>query len=523
MRDLLNLFDKIAESNNTAFRPVTEATLEPSQIIKYPERFDAFIDHIQSRRPFYVDGTDEEVVLDPKEADRFVELRAAGNFKGRVLGTDINGNQWPLSKFKKTAEFGGASTKPGEAGDLSKVTKESAALKPSTIGITDKNIPASKLGSVITSNKVLKSTEYGLAVIKMAEDILAGNPATIPEEYRKNAAIKKAIVDYAGEYLGVLALVQDQSHWYGGSAKKQDFLDWLGGDLNSLVINFPSATNNQLADSFAIISNASTGHTLNISSKGTGGGAAPSLSGIKVPDHLRKKKQYKTAIEIIDLCSSTSLPSPRSVSQVFYMMNLLHEQMPETIPSKYRKHLPWSDELIDQVKDSLKNRTPMPKYEPLFKDLDSKGADGGKLTYVVKKAVMEIINGGAVPEFESVVLEVLDYNFIQQYASANSKSGEMTFATQWPARLDGNVTLETKSGGTDPSKGGFSFKLHPTGSAVRVDPGPVPGEEPVASEPDSTAKTSTADLDVVTQKKSSVKAAPKKKVGTTADLGRKRR
>jgi hypothetical protein len=166
----------------------------------------------------------------------------------------------------------------------------------------------------------------------------------------------------------------------------------------------------------------------------------------------------------------------------------------------------------------------MPKYDKLFKDLDSRGSDGGKLTYVVKKVVMEIINGGAVPEFEAVVLEVLDYNFIQQYASASGRDGIMSFATQWPAKLDGKVTMETKSGGTDPRKGGFSFKLHPKGGAIKVDPGPVPGEETVATPSAVTDKpaTSVADLDAISRKSSGIKASTTD-LGGEKELGRKRR
>ena len=42
MRDLLNLLDIL-----------TEATLSAEQITRYPERFDAFIIHIQDGKAFY--------------------------------------------------------------------------------------------------------------------------------------------------------------------------------------------------------------------------------------------------------------------------------------------------------------------------------------------------------------------------------------------------------------------------------------------------------------------------------------
>ena len=256
MRDILNLLDSM----------LAEATLEASQIIKYPERFDAFISHIQDRKPFYTDKEGTEVVLDPSEADRFLQLRQDGKFRGSVQGKDLQGKLWSISNFRKTAEFGGASAKPGET-DTSELKKEGAQVKPGQIGIVNQDIPASKLHDVIVNNIVLQSTDYGRAVIEIANNIVSGKPAVIPAEFAKNEQVKKAIVDYAGEYLGVLALIHDQSSF----PSRDEFLKWLGGNFKDLVLFFPSSVSNPLADSFASITNTKTGHTLNISSKGTGG------------------------------------------------------------------------------------------------------------------------------------------------------------------------------------------------------------------------------------------------------------
>ena len=105
--------------------------------------------------------------------------------------------------------------------------------------------------------------------------------------------------------------------------------------------------------------------------------------------------------------------------------------------------------------------------------VDSTGSDGGKLTYVTKKAVMNVVNSGAVPEFQAAVLEILDYNFIQQYTSLVKKSGALVFNTQWPAKLNGKVTMESKSSATVPTAGGFSFKLSPTGAVKEETVEPV--------------------------------------------------
>jgi hypothetical protein len=505
MRELIDLLESI----------IDEATLSASVISKYPERFDAFITHIQDGKPFYTEAGDE-VVLNPGEADRFLQLKAAGKFSGTLSGVDQNGTSWPLSGFLKTAEFGGASNKPGEI-DTNELKKEGAQVKPSQIGITDKEIPAAKLPSEIINNPVLQSTDYGRAVIEMAKSLAAGQPAVIPKEYIKNEQIKKAIVDYAGEYLGVLALIYGQSEF----PRRDEFLTWLGGNLKSLTLYFPSESNTPLADSFATVTNSKTGHKVSISSKGTGGGAPPSLNSIKIPDHLRENPKYETAIDLIELTQNENIPIPKTVSQVFLMMNLLNERLPEKIPTKFKTFLPWNQSIVAQVNDSRKNGTELPEYNDLFKDLDSKGSDGGKLTYVVKDAVIKMVNGGDVPEFQDVVLEVLDYNFIQQYAKVINKSGIMEFYTQWPAKLDGVVTMESKSGGTDPTKGGLNFKLKPKGS--KATPEPTPDEEEAVRAAAEPAKTSAADLDVVTQKRSSVRASAGNTLGDKQSLGRERR
>ena len=64
----------------------------------------------------------------------------------------------------------------------------------------------------------------------------------------------------------------------------------------------------------------------------------------------------------------------------------------------------------------------------------------------------------AIPEFADTILQVLEMNFIQQYTDYHS-NGELTFATQWPSKLEGVVTLENKSSAKEPSSAGFSFKL----------------------------------------------------------------
>jgi hypothetical protein len=511
-----NLLDKLLYLSE-------DRTLNPGTITKYSARFDKFISMIKTGMPFYT--TDKEpVVAHPSEAKRFIDMNKAGLFKGQIKLKLKDGSEIPLSQLLKTSDLGGqAST--GQEGE--ETGKESALLKPSQIGLGDKEIPAENLGQIIISNPTLNSTEYGRIVVEMAKTIMEGSNPIIPKDVPET--IRKSIVDYAGEYLGILALISGTSRF----PRRKGFEEWLGGDISSLVINFPSKPNINIADSFATIKNAQTEHTVNISSKGQGGGAAPSLSGLKIPDELRKNKKYRAVIDFIELCDSNKpskqgFPSPRSISQIFEAMNLLHEYAPDSLPKKFNKVLPWEPEIVNDVLQSMKafktkGRGELPRYRKLWDEFDFKkqSSDGGKLVYAVKLAVMKAINeGNALPEFPSVVLTILDNNFLQQYTDFTPKTRVVSFATQWPAKLDGKISLESKAGATDPTKGGFSFKLSPTEGKTKLD---EPNELGLSDKSDAQASSEvplSKVADIITKGHSKpISMKPKSKQG----IGRKKR
>jgi hypothetical protein len=242
-----------------------------------------------------------------------------------------------------------------------------------------------------------------------------------------------------------------------------------------------------LADSYATVTNSATNHTLNISSKGTGGGAAPAISGLKVPDYIRNDPNYANAIKFIDICQKLG-----TVPQAFAAMDLIFEVNPNAINKKWHKFLPFAvkspklatlaKQSLDLKKQRVDDNLPA-KYYPLFNDINSPNAsDGGKLIYCIKREVADAMNSrDAIPEFKDSIIQILEMNFIQQYC--DYKSGQLMFATQWPAKLDGKISVENKSSAIDPTAGGFSFKLGRTDDSVSAEP----GEEPVdglENEPD---------------------------------------
>jgi hypothetical protein len=465
MRDLLTILENLEEAKKkdpNAPQTLFANGLTPTQINKDPKRWALLISKISTNQPFVDNVTGDQIYIDPNEAKRLTKMKKDGTFKGEkttILTAD--GEEILMSQLAKNEEFGGS-------------TKESVLLKPSLIKITDRDIPATDLYEQIAGNQVLQSTDYGRVVVQLAQYIISGEHCQLPPEYldKSKESERKAIVDYAGEYLGVLALLYGRSRF----PRKQQFLEWLGGDIGELTLNFPSAANNNIADSYAVIKNPNTSHSLNISSKGTGGGAAPAISGLKISPEIKRNAKLKNAVKLIELCQAgKDATGPSTIVQAFKLMDFLYTVNPNGIPKVWHKFLPFSSkapklqqqciESINSIKGQKNEKgiqsLRLPKiYQPLISDINSeKASDGGKMVYKIKKTIAQLVNSKAVvPEFADTILQVLEMNFIQQYTDYNS-NGEITFATQWPSKLEGVVSMENKSSAVEPSSAGFSFKL----------------------------------------------------------------
>lgn len=514
MRDLINIVVNLTEA---------AVGLSAGEITKYDWRFDKFIDKIKNKEPFTtIDGA--EVTIDPREAKRFLDMQQAEEFKGTLKARTTDGQEIPLSKLAKTTEFGGAAVAAGQ--DPSLGGKEGLIVKPSQIGITDKNIPAMDLYDVLENNQALQATDYGKVIINLASYIVSGEYVMLPEEYKNKDKdkVRKAIVDYAGEYLGVLALLYDRSRF----PRKNQFLEWLGTDIGSLTLNFPSKANTNLADSYATITNPNTSHTLNISSKGTGGGAAPAISGLKVPDHIRTNPAYSNAVEFIDICQKQS-----TLQQPFSAMDMLYRINPKSIDKKWHSYLPFATKnpnLIRYAKqsiDSKKSKNPIQlpeKYKKIADSVRGSGTEGGKVIYAMKKEVADSINHkDGLPEFKDAILQILEMNFIQQYCDYTN--GELKFATQWPAKLDGNVTVENKSTTNEPTAGGFSFKLGRTDSSVSSEPDEpeVDTVDPVTQEVEPELEKAASSIAGEPTFNAPQQPEPVQRINKPTDVGRKKR
>jgi len=511
MRDLINIIEMLSEG----------VTLAASEFKNRPNRYKAFIDKIKSNGKFTtVDN--QEVILDPSEADRYAQIwdpklvqftdSKAAQFAKLAPGEQYAGKDFiPLSKLLKTTEFGGASV--GVGASQASGGKASYALSPQGIGITDKDIPSSALYETILNNPVLNSTEHGKIVIELANYIVSGESVTVSPEVAKNKQLLAAIQDNAGEYLGVLALLYYRTRF----PSRAGFEEWLGGSTDDLVIRFPSASNFALADSFAMIKNPKTNHSVNISSKGKDGGAAPAISGLKIPAHIESDPKLKNAIDFVKICKTKG-----TLDQAFDGLDVLYKANKNSINEVWHQFLPFSKNptLKQDILSSIKGKGVQfgEEWDPIIYSVASKEATpGGKIVYGIKREVANAINKkNALPEFKSMVLEILEMNFLQQYTDFGKKhKNEFTFETQWPAKLDGKISLENKSSAKEPTTGGFSFKLGRTDDSVSSEP----GEERVDG-PDSDEDFKAGAKNIARGIKSEPETKTKKPIG---DIGREKR
>ncbi len=327
-----------------------------------------------------------------------------------------------------------------------------------------KEIRAGDLYNVIMTNKVLdQAGPLGKAIKDVAQQ-MQNKQVPIIKQYDESTQ-KKIAID-AGEYLGILALVNDIAIF----PKKDRFLKFLKSpDFTNLAVIFPGEQNSALSDSYGV-QNAQTGHTIMISSKGgkgsTASGAAPSLSGLEASIEKRKTKIKKG--NGLDFINHIIQVSPTSV-QGFAGINWIAKNYPNALPEQYKnliqagQAVPFYSEDVRQVLNNIKTKgaEPIPdKFLPLISAASiqaSKGTDGGKLVYVVTKELTKIINSGIIPGFRKTILELLDENFVQIFSRI--MGGKLETKVLWPGKVDGKVALHTKISPGDPGGAGLSFKV----------------------------------------------------------------
>lgn len=343
-------------------------------------------------------------------------------------------------------------------------SKEAYAVKPSDI-FADERFPAKQVFNEVINNSKLQEQEIGQVIIEMAKEIQDGNDAQFKNIQKE---FQSAIRDYAGEYLGVLALIRGTANF----PTRKEWLKHLGvSSIDSIFINFPQQSNFALGDSIGSFENAETGNMILISSKGGKMGAPPSLNSLKIPDNLKGSPRYEQVVDFVETMQGAS-----AAEQPFLGINKLFEIAPESINETIRKVLPLSPQdintLTNEYMDPSHNKDDWPtvldeKYHPLVRLVDKTyhkyketATPGGLIHYIITRDIINAVNErNAMPEFESMAREILQKNFIQIFA--RPKGAVLGFDILWPnvEMATGKVKLYSKASSNEPKKAKMSFSV----------------------------------------------------------------
>ena len=204
--------------------------------------------------------------------------------------------------------------------------------------------------------------------------------------------------------------------------------------------------------------NKQTGNALAISSKAAGKGAPPALTSLKMPEFLSRK--YPDAYQFIRVAQTKGT----GITQPMYLMNWIAQNIPDVLPEAWRNVVPFSESDMQAVQDSMKGKdvnipddilsAALSRLSPKVRE--GTATPGGKVFYSVISDVMKVVNAGAIPNFRECILTSLGFNFVQIYS--NIKNGQLSVRAFWPAKVDGKVSLKSKSSaGAD--KGKISYQV----------------------------------------------------------------
>jgi hypothetical protein len=315
-----------------------------------------------------------------------------------------------------------------------------------------------------------------------------------------------AVRDDLGETIGPIALVQGMIRSGGAEAARKDILG-PQGSFEGSAINFPAAKNNGLVDSYLL---HPSGVEIGISSKGEKGASASvknisdGIAAARAKGMDKLLKTYAPQVKVIEkvgTLGSVDFPLEFGVEQ-----GIIDKSTAQTIKQLIKSGATETDNAeVQALMSQIKAKTDNPRYNAGYHALAA-------LARMVSK------NINSDPKFGEACLKFLNTSpIIQLHLNGTDKSGTYTvtgFTSKYPPDFKGTVGLDaTKVYAATGTIGRVSFSYNGGGEKdtdVDIDTTP--------------AKTAAPELDVVTQKRSTVKAAPEepKKYGTEKTLGRKR-
>jgi hypothetical protein len=312
-----------------------------------------------------------------------------------------------------------------------------------------------------------------------------------------------AVRDDLGETIGPIALVQGMITTGGAEVARKDILGPQGSYAGS-AINFPAAKNNGLVDSYLL---HPSGIQIGISSKGEKGASASVKNisdGITVARDKGMNKlldTYAPQVEIIDNIGNMSaidFPIEYGIEQ-----GIIDQDTGNEILDMVKTNASTDNPVIQSLMSDIKAKTDNPRYNTGYHALAA-----------LARRVSANINKD--PVFGEACLKFLNTSpLIQLHLNGSEKGGNYTvtgFTSKYPPDFKGTVGLDAgKVYAATGIIGRVSFSYNGGGDKDT--------DVPVDTTP---AKTTTQDLDTVSQQRSDITAAEPEKLGTKAILGRDR-
>jgi hypothetical protein len=338
-------------------------------------------------------------------------------------------------------------------------------------------------------------------------------------------SMETAVRDDLGETIGPIALVQGMVTSTGAEAARKDILGPKGSWSGSRI-NFPASKTNGLVDSYIY---TTEGIEVGLSSKGDQGATASIKNvadGIKIAqaqNNNKLLKKYQDQIKVInDVAGASAKAFPLIQGQA---RNYITDSQAQLIMDMMKTGV----KNLDQVKISGQDRR---VFEDLMKDIaptaNPRYNVGFHILASLARRVVADINKD--PKFGEACLTFLNISPIIQLHMQTKTAGEDVtvtgFTSKYPPNFNGTVALDaSKVYYATGVNGRCTFAYNGGGDGDdKLLPGDQPEQQPAQPK---RAKTSTVDLDTVTQAGSDITARaggidPAKKLGSEKTLGRKR-
>jgi hypothetical protein len=393
-------------------------------------------------------------------------------------------------------------------------SKENVGYKPSQVLKNFKSQTPATIMSQIQAKFGADSDEY-----RAAEIIISATsfPVSVPAGNMDFTGFR----DYFCEMLQPIVLINDQPVSGNAADAAKTF---LGGTYSDCIVSFDDKPGGKLYDSLLI---NPKGKQIKLSSKGATGAMASSVNLLRSVEELESagmtqfRENYADTIAILEVINKgthNSAPLELAVELGIISATEISQVLSLESSAGVKDFDIDNTKLSDNLKQIYKDRT---------------AADTSKivpLNHLVSSIAYKVCNEiNLKTNFSEAAADILNHSaFVQMYTEAKKSKDQFViqgFKTIWPSKLFTEVTLEAQKSysSTSSSAGKLVFNINKTPKEIsNVETGPA--TVPLAQTP---AKTSVADLDTLTQKRSGITArkgiSEEKKLGTKEILGRKRR